>query len=212
MARTRGSNPRDGRRGPVFETDLRRAPGTREARRRPLVVCGAAVTESAYVRGLVRDVANPAVTVRISTKPCAPSQLVEYAEEQRRLAGDEFDEVWCVFDVDEFQDVPRAMRDARAAGVEVAVSNPCFELWLILHFCGHAAYAGTFRELLPYLTRHLPHYDKSRPDFRQFADGWPDAVSRARKLAPPGKEHEVNPATGVWTLVERIAGASAYAP
>jgi hypothetical protein len=32
------------------------------------------------------------------------------------------------------------------------------------------------------------------------------AVTRARSLAPPGKEHEVNPATGAWTLVERIAG------
>lgn len=203
MARTPKSG---GRRRPAFESDLRRVPGKREARRRLLVVCGADVTESDYLRGLVAHVANPAVTVRITTKSCSPSQLIKHAGAQRELLRTDFDEVWCVFDVDEFQDVPRAVWQASEAGIEVAVSNPCFELWLVLHFGPHTAYARTYKELLPHLTRHLPHYDKSRLDFRHFEDGWESAVPRARRLAPSGKEHEVNPATGMWTLVERIAG------
>lgn len=203
MARTPKSS---GRRRPAFESDLRRVAGKREARRRLLVVCGAEVTESDYLRGLVAHVANPAVTVRIVTKSCAPSQLIKYASAQRELSRGDFDEVWCVFDVDEFQDLPSALSLAETAGIEVAVSNPCFELWLILHFGTHTAYAGTYRELLPHLTRHLPRYDKSRLDFRHFADGWEMATLRARKLAPLGKEHEVNPATSMWALVERIAG------
>ncbi|MFI6404854.1 RloB family protein [Streptomyces sp. NPDC050548] len=169
-------------------------------------MCGAQVTERDYLRGLVAHVANPAVTVRITTKSCSPSQLVKYAEVQRDLSPADFDEVWCVFDVDEFLDVPRAIAMAREAGVEVAVSNPCFELWLILHFAVHTGYAGTYRELLPHLTRHLSRYDKSRLDFRHFAEGWRDALTRAKPLAPQGKEYEVNPATGMWSLVERIAG------
>ncbi|WP_443058349.1 RloB family protein [Streptomyces sp. NBC_00775] len=205
MARTPKSS---GRRRPVFESDLRRVAGKREARRRLLIVCGADVTESDYLRGLVAHVANPAVTVRIATKSCAPSQLIKYAAGQRELSRSDFDEVWCVFDVDEFPDVSRAVSCARDAGIEVAVSNPCFELWLILHFGTHTAYAGSYRELLPHLARHLPRYDKSRLDFRYFVDGWESAIPRARRLAPSGKEHEVNPATGMWTLVERIAGRS----
>lgn len=169
-------------------------------------MCGAEATERDYLRGLVAQVANPAVTVRITAKSCSPSQLVKYAKVQRDLSPTDFDEVWCVFDVDEFQDVPRAVAMAQEAGIDIAVSNPCFELWPILHFAAHNGYAGTYRELLPHLTRHLPRYDKSRLDFRHFAEGWRDALTRAKPLAPQGKEHEVNPATGVWTLVDRIAG------
>lgn len=205
MARTPKSS---GRRRPAYESDLRRVTGKREARRRLLVVCGAQVTEREYLRGLVAHMANPAVTVRITTKSCSPSQLVTYAEVQRSLSPTDFDDVWCVFDVDEFQDVPSAIAQAKEAGIEVAVSNPCFELWLILHYRAHTSHAENYRKLLPHLTRHLPHYDKTRLDFRDFSEGWSEAVARARKLAPSGKEHEVNPATGIWTLVERITGRS----
>lgn len=203
MARTPKSS---GRRSPSFETSLRRTTGKREARRRLLIVCGAAATECDYLRGLIAAVANPAVTVRIIAKPSAPSQLVRYAVGQRNQAQGDFDEVWCVFDVDEFQDVQRAVDMAREEGIETAVSNPCFELWLILHFVAHTAHARTYRELLPHLTRHLPRYDKARVNFRHFADGCHMAAARARKLAPRGKEHEVNPASGMWALAERVSG------
>ncbi|MGP4109960.1 RloB family protein [Streptomyces sp. 4N509B] len=170
------------------------------------MVCGSRATEGDYLRGLVGHVANPAVTVRIRNKPVSPTQLVAHAVELRALAPDDFDQVWCVFDVDEFPDVARAVAEARRVGIEVAVSNPCFELWLLLHFRKHTAHARTYRELLPYLKKHLSGYDK-RPAFRHFQSGWPEAVPRARRLARRGTEHEVNPATGVWALVERITGA-----
>ena len=50
----------------------------------------------------------------------------------KRRAAD-YDEIWCVFDIDEHPNVPQAVEEARQVGVEVAVSNPCFELWLVLH-------------------------------------------------------------------------------
>jgi hypothetical protein len=57
------------RRRPRFESNLRRAaPGRLRARERLLIVCGSHVTESDYLRGLVRHVANPAVTVRIKNR------------------------------------------------------------------------------------------------------------------------------------------------
>jgi hypothetical protein len=98
------------------------------------VVCDAVATEPDYLKGLVAHLANPAVTVRIKTKPCSPSQLVAYADGERARAQDDFDQVWCVFDVDDYPDIPAAVATARRLGIEVAVSHPCFELWLILHF------------------------------------------------------------------------------
>ncbi|MGW7415647.1 RloB family protein [Streptomyces sp. NPDC054863] len=202
MARTPKAS---GRRTPTFETDLSRRAGRREPRKRLLVVCGARVTETAYLKGFKAMAANPAVSLRLVERPCAPSQLVTYTADLRDRAREDFDEAWCVFDMDEFVDVPQAVADAALRGVEVAVSNPCFELWLLLHFADHGAYAGSYAQLVPHLSRHLPRYDKTRIDFRHFADRWRDAARRARALAPAGKEHEVNPASGVWRLLEVIA-------
>ncbi|MCX5200268.1 RloB family protein [Streptomyces sp. NBC_00237] len=202
MARTPKAS---GRRGPAFETDLKRRQGGRDPRKRLLVVCGARVTESAYLKGFKAHIANPAVSLKLVERPCAPSQLVTYTAELRDRSREDFDEAWCVFDVDEFGDVPDAVADAERRGIEVAVSNPCFELWLLLHFADHCAFTGSYAHLVPHLAKHLPRYDKTRADFRHFAATWPEAARRARALAPVGKEHEKNPASGVWRLVKAIA-------
>jgi hypothetical protein len=44
------------------------------------------------------------------------------------------DEFWAVFDRDEHPNIPETMTLCKSAGVGVAFSDPCFELWLILHF------------------------------------------------------------------------------
>ncbi|MGX2995770.1 hypothetical protein JNUCC64_16025 [Streptomyces sp. JNUCC 64] len=45
-------------------------------------------------------------------------------------------------------------------------------------------------------------------DFARHYGGsrWEDAVRNARSLAPEGKEHEVNPSTGMWRLALAING------
>lgn len=60
-------------------------------------------------------------------------------EAQRRAIDEkaEIDEFWCVFDVEWPTNHPGlkdAMRLANQNSVKLAVSNPCFELFLILHF------------------------------------------------------------------------------
>lgn len=44
------------------------------------------------------------------------------------------DEIWGVFDKDEHSDFDQAVHRCHEHGVRVARSNPCFEVWLILHF------------------------------------------------------------------------------
>ena len=43
-------------------------------------------------------------------------------------------EYWCVIDVDQHANLVPAVEKAIANGISVAVSNPCVELWFILHF------------------------------------------------------------------------------
>ena len=61
------------------------------------------------------------------------------AKEARRGRGRASDEYWCVIDVDQHPKLGPAVEKAIANDIGVAVSNPCVELWFILHFQDQAA-------------------------------------------------------------------------
>ena len=116
----------------------------RQPRKTLLIFCEGEKTEPEYLDALkrlpvVRDVA--AVELRVDTKNrrLPPLALVATAAEARSKATEEkaeIDEVWCLFDVESPRNHPHlvsAIEQAREAEVLLAVSNPCFELWLILH-------------------------------------------------------------------------------
>ena len=123
--------------------DARRAPN-RDPGRRILIVCEGEVTEREYFEGFRRWCKNPRVVIAFDGPAGVPLTLVGRAKQRRdeadlaaSRAGDDFlryDEVWCVFDVDEHPHVVSAREGALAAGLRIAMSNPCFELWLLLHF------------------------------------------------------------------------------
>ncbi|MFE4975848.1 RloB family protein [Kitasatospora sp. NPDC056651] len=196
-----------GRKRPSFETSLSRRPGHRESRQRLLVVCGAKVTERDYLQGLKSSARNSAVSLKIVEHPRSPSQVVDHAALLRDQARGEYDETWCVLDVDQFVDLEEAMAGARRKNIEVAFSNPCFELWLLLHFAEHSRQAHSYRELAPYLDQHFAAgYEKTGMKFARYEPHWRSAVNRARELAPSGDEHKVNPSTGMWRLALAIGG------
>lgn len=182
---------------------VRRAP-TMARRRTILVYCGASSTEPAYFDGLRIEVRNSSVTIKIRSDGIAPAALVRAAAKFRDGRPDVFDEVWCVVDVDEF-DIGAAMAEARRCRVSLAVSNPCFELWLLLHHDNCNAYCAGYPDVERRLKKHLPAYDKANLDFTQFASGIADAVKRAKGLDPTGKDYQRNPSTNVWQLVEKAA-------
>ena len=143
------------------------------------------------------------MTVRIRSEGVDPVRLVRAAAAYRDRALAEYDEVWCVVDVDQF-DMDNAVVEARRRDVRLAVSHPCFELWLLLHHADCRAFCRDCHEVKRLLRKHVPLYDKTKPVFADFEAGIGDAVKRARDLDPTGAEHRRNPSTNVWQLVERI--------
>lgn len=179
----------------------RRVP-VREERTQILVVCGGAATEPNYFRGLKKERRNPAVKVVVEGKGVDPVSLVRFAAQKRDTVG--CDEAWCVVDVDEF-DVAEAVAAAKKKDVNLAISNPCFEYWLLLHFEMCTAPLSCFDDVRGRLIKHLPRYDKSKLCFADFATGVDDAIERARRRCDAtGTEHTVNPSTGVWALVRQV--------
>jgi hypothetical protein len=73
------------------------------------------------------------------------------------------EEVWCVFDIDEHPLIPEAKDQARANGIEMAISNPCFELWALLHFQDQRAHIEqgkvqqSRRQRMPGYEKRVPH-------------------------------------------------------
>jgi hypothetical protein len=194
---------------------LRRRGPVREPLPVILVVCEGEVTEPDYVDGFRRAYGANTVRVKVVAPGGDPVGLVERAVQLRAEADDRaererdenrrYDEVWCVFDVDEHARLRQARDRAAEAGIRLAVSNPCFELWLLLHFVEHSAVMPA-RRLVERLRRHLPTYRK-KVRFLDCSEGYADAVTRAAGLdarhARDGRDG-ANPSTGVYRLTERI--------
>jgi hypothetical protein len=160
-------------------------------------------TEADYLRGLRDSAANAAVDIKVVLKPRSPREVVAFASTFVGGTARDFDEVWCVFDVDDF-DIDTAVREAERRGLLLAVSDPCFELWLLLHHESCTAYQDGYRAVERRLRKHVSNYDKSRLDFRDYEPGLPEAIRRAEKLARTG-----NPSTGMWRLARRIGNEEA---
>lgn len=71
------------------------------------MVCGSARTEEQYLKGLRASVANLAVDLTVVKRPKDPYDVVGYAiDHAAQRQRSDFDEVWCVFDVDDFDVLP----------------------------------------------------------------------------------------------------------
>ncbi|QSB05012.1 RloB family protein [Natronoglycomyces albus] len=129
--------------------DLRRKPGTRRARKTIYVFCEGKVTEPAYIDGIKRLPSvrsNTAIRIETVSGLGQPLPLVKRAVDQKNREAADIDEYWCVFDVEAPQ--PHAnLREAVALAenndISLAVSNPCFELWIALHHADQFASLDT---------------------------------------------------------------------
>ncbi|GAB3888011.1 RloB family protein [Microbispora bryophytorum] len=127
-------------------------PLKRTAEKRPelrtiMVFCEGRSSEPDYINGLKRlpHIAdNTTLNIQIHPEQGVPITLVRKAVE---CASDpEIDECWCLFDVEWPRNHPnlaQAIDLARSNGINLAISNPCFELWLILHFDNCGAFMDT---------------------------------------------------------------------
>ncbi|MDO5287754.1 MAG: RloB family protein, partial [Actinomycetia bacterium] len=80
---------------------------------------------------------------RVREKGKVPSSLVEAASKDKESGRYDVDEYWCVFDVEAPKphgDLRKALEGAKGGRIRLAVSNPCFELWLLLHHGSQASY------------------------------------------------------------------------
>jgi hypothetical protein len=188
---------------------------TTPQRRELLVFTEGERTEDGYLvhwRRTYRD----RVLVTIDGFHGTPLSLVDRAAEaKRREARDEkkgrgraHDEVWCVFDNDEHPNIAEALDKAAANGIGIVLSNPCIELWFVLHFANQTAHIE--RGDAQRLSRQLLGCDKvlTGPALAALSDRHDDAKQRAQQLDAKhigdGSPPRSNPSSNMWELIERI--------
>lgn len=195
--------------------DYRRKKPVRNPRFRILIVCEGQVTERKYFKAFQHDVKNPRVHVELPDQTGVPltvvktaARLASEANEDAERQRDEnlrFDSVWAVFDVDAHPHLAEARALAANSNVHLAVSNPCFELWALLHLDDQRAHIER-GVLASRLRTHLPDYDKHLP-YDILKDGYLEAVRRAESLWAEAEHHcdpGRNPSTEVFRLTELI--------
>ena len=180
-----------------------------------LVVTEGKYSEPEYLKGLFHAAQNPRVKIRVIEAAGVPVTLTRRAAEEKLQAETEakserdenraYDQVWCVFDIDEHPHINEAIQFADENHLALAVSNPCFELWLLLHFTDPPGIQNR-AAIASRLKRYLPEY-KKHVNFAHFAQGLQDALKRAKTLsegaAEMGETYR-NPTTGVWRLANSI--------
>lgn len=113
---------------------------TRAKRKRHLIVSNGEVTETEYFTFLINemDVRGSVRYRHIDGNPLKVAKQVSRELELDKKAGkageiEELSSAWIVVDTDEFRNLSAAEREAKFKGVRLAISNPCFEVWLIDH-------------------------------------------------------------------------------
>lgn len=201
--------------------------GRRKPTRNPKVqftlFCEGKETEPEYFRAIKKLYSGSLVSIGDKGRP--PITLARKALEfvksngttgrggRRRNLFEEHDEVWVVFDRDEHARFDEAVSLCKANRIGVARSNPCFEVWLILHMADYDRQderARVKREFERVCSEHGQE-SAGNAGFEELMTGIEDAERRAKKLnqrrEDEGKPYG-RPSTTVGELTKAIRKAS----
>jgi hypothetical protein len=172
---------------------IKRTPRLLKPKVEIVIACEGKNTEPTYFKDCVAAYSAGLVRLRLLPITGVPITVVDAAIEERdalvarcRKSPDSFDacfRVWAVFDRDDHPSVPEALTRARENGVDTAFSNPCFEVWPLLHLDDYGAQDGR-HAVQARLTAKMPSYDHESGaviDLPAIKDLFPVALERAQR-------------------------------
>jgi hypothetical protein len=99
----------------------------------------------------------------------SPQHIVDRLDKFRKeFYLDAGDQLWYCGDTDHWvranhlPNLLQVMAHCNQAGYHVALSNPCFELWLLLHFVDFPGHLNTCADLCRWLSQNAQGYSKDR--------------------------------------------------
>lgn len=206
------------RRAPISNTrntaSFRRAQGQKEPRSITLIVCEGE-TEKIYFEGVRQKFALTTAEVVLPTNNVgpAPISVVDCAIEKAGERGG-YDHIFCVIDRDGHESFDRARqkikdhatREEAPLPIREAISVPCFEIWILLHFTQTDAPFIDCDEVIQRIRHnHLPGYTKADSAVvKTLMPKLETAVANAAWVEGKAADNEFNPYTSVHRIVEHL--------
>ena len=173
-------------------------------------------TEQDYFRAVQeKSLREGGFVLHVAPNPNGFSTARRVVEAVVKLRGDERAPAWAICDLDDKavhdpQDIAKAAKVAKDSDVAFALCNPCFEVWLSLHFATRTASFGSQAKAIEALRKLHPAFAEfaSRTGSRKRlteqrltalfeGDNLAQACARARKLHEPCEnsdcDHSVKP-------------------
>jgi hypothetical protein len=214
-------SPKGNNRKRSGRSKYQRSQQSRPERKTVLIVCEGQETEPNYFRGLkILDGVKKLFHVIVRKgRGEGVSKLVEIAAQLE--AKDDYDSVWCVIDTEvpandgERKSLLDAVKLAATKKVNLALSNPAFEVWLLAHFKRTSQSFGSSRAASDELNIHWERsfqksYRKNADDiFSLLNDRVAKAIDNASEVRNSdhrGKSSiiECNSSTDVFKLAKML--------
>ena len=187
--------------------------------RRILISCEGEETEHKYFEDIRKSLRmEPNKIIVLEPEASDPLSVVRQVLDERdyRKQDKEWDEddmAWAVFDGDEHKanninNWQEALQLAQVNNIYLAVSNPSFEYWYLLHYQDQNS-SLTRQQAVRLLKVHLPDYEKSQVLYqKELQPLTKAAIQRARQVTHLAEGNALksftNPCTHVCELVEII--------
>ena len=187
---------------------LQRRRGERRYRKIFIIATEGAETEPLYFRMFNYQEAAIHVRCLRDRHGSSPAKVLKrMIQHINNLELKKTDEAWLVVDKDQWSDLQLSELHSWSLGNEnygLAVSNPKFEYWLLLHF-EDGNNISSSQDCSAHLRRYLPNYEKSHVEKDKLEPKILDAISRARqKDTPPCSDWPRSNGTTVYKLVEKL--------
>ncbi|MFA5877539.1 MAG: RloB family protein [Candidatus Paceibacterota bacterium] len=184
--------------------------GKRGYRKLVIISSEGAITEPGYFG--IFNTTRSVIKVKCVKKKNAssPREVLARLDKYLRQNGlRNTDEAWLVVDKDKWNDGQLNLLydwSQLKENYGLAVSNPKFEYWLLLHFEDGSGVSSA-RECSTRLRRYLHDYDKVLDPRRFTREMIQDAIMRARSRdIPPCDDWPRNTGTTVYRLTEKLMG------
>lgn len=167
---------------------MKRTQKQRKIRDTILIVTNGKRTEKLYFGNLTNSFSSM-FKIKVEYKNEQPDELVEYA---KSLDSNLYNQIWCVFDIDDSYKegyLLYALAEAKKHNINIAYSNEAFEVWLLCHLTKNirpSLIRKTYiKEINNYLEeKRLPKYQKNDLDLlkNQFIPKALQASEVAKKI------------------------------
>ena len=122
------------------------------------------------------------------------------------------DELWLMIDVDRWQTqtLKKVTKEAKDSGFQLAISNPCFETWLLCHYILPTLKTRACKKITEQLEKELKRvhnsgYNKAKLNTDYFKPYVEQAVRNAKKLDnKPNARWPYQVGSHVYKVVEQL--------